>query len=498
MTKSAFILLCLVVMSPINAQDLPQENNTWFQAGKTELRKKLAYQPVTTRARNVILFVADGNGIVSNYVTRLWFGQSQGNYGDEAVLPHEAFPHLALIKTYNTNAQTPDSAGTATALLSGVKTKAGVTGVDETLNRRDCMGVDNASVANMAEIMSAAGKSVGIVSTARITHATPAGAYAHAADRSYEDSSKMPRGCTQPDIAHQLIDQMSKGVVDIAMGGGRRHFLPNKIKDQEGRKGRRIDGKNLIDEARLGGVQYAWNLNSFEQLDGTDLSSAPILALFESSHMRYEIDRTDEPSLAQMTAVSINALSNNTEGYFLLVEAGRVDHANHAGNLHRMLTEGIAASEAIAQAVAMTSSADTLIIVTADHAHAIGTNGYCGRGTPIAGLCYGIDNSGERYEPELVLADDGKPYTVVNYLNGSGSVLTMQRDGQYSGSRRTLTQQQVTDPDYIQQALIPRSSETHSGVDVAAYARGPWAHLVDGTVEQNYLFHVMYYAVFGE
>jgi alkaline phosphatase len=62
------------------------------------------------------------------------------------------------------------------------------------------------------------------------------------------------------------------------------------------------------------------------------------------------------------------------------------------------------------------------------------------------------------------------------------------------GSRPVLTQEEATDPDYLQQALIPRSSETHSGEDVAIYASGPWAHLFDGTVEQNYIFHVMQHA----
>ncbi len=94
-------------------------------------------------------------------------------------------------------------------------------------------------------------------------------------------------------------------------------------------------------------------------------------------------------------------------------------------------------------------------------------------------------------EPET--ADDGKPYTVVGYLNGVGSVLK-QEGNDYTGSRPELTQDAALDRDYIQQALIPMSSETHSGEDVAVFAKGPWAHLFDGMVEQNYIFHVMNYA----
>jgi len=150
--------------------------------------------------------------------------------------------------------------------------------------------------------------------------------------------------------------------------------------------------------------------------------------------------------------------------------------------------------DGVALADAMTNDLDTLIIVTADHEHAIAFNDYCGRGAPITGLCMKIDNVGTRYIDEPNLAADGKPYTVAGYLNGVGSVLL--EDAQWTGGRPVeLTQEQATDPDYIQQALIPRTSETHSGEDVAIYAKGPWAHLFDGTVEQNHIFHVMNHAI---
>ena len=103
-----------------------------------------------------------------------------------------------------------------------------------------------------------------------------------------------------------------------------------------------------------------------------------------------------------------------------------------------------------------------------------------------------------KHSDELVTADDGKPYPVVGYLNGPGSVLKKQEDGSYSGEREALTQAQATDPDYLQQALIPKSSETHSGEDVIAWAKGPWAHLLGGTIEQNVIFHVMHAAATAE
>lgn len=383
------------------------------------------------------------------------------------------------------NAQTPDSAGTGTAMMSGIKTKAGVIGVNENVTRGDCATIEGNSAATLNEIMSDMGKQTGVISTARITHATPATAYSHTVDRNFEAS--VPEGCTQQkDIASQLLDAMMAGTVDVAMGGGKRNF-------HAGEGGRRKDGQNLIEMAKAEGVQFAEDQASFDALalDGT-----PILGLFDKSHMMYEADRSDEPSLAEMTEAAIKALQakSGDKGFFLQVEAGRVDHANHGGNLARVVRDQKAFADAVAMADAMTDDADTLIVVTADHEHAIAFNGYCGRGSDILGLCMGIDGAGVANTGEPELASDGKPYTVAGYLNGAGSVMIEQVDGSYFGTRPNLTQEEATDLDYNQQALIPRSSESHSGEDVAVYAKGPWAHLFDGTIEQNVIFHVVNYA----
>ena len=478
------------------SMDIPQKDNPWFRNAQKMIEAKLARKPITNRAQNVILFVSDGNGIGTNYATRLYMGQQAGGYGDDYVMAHEQFPHLALSKTYNTNAQTPDSAGTSTAMNTGVKTKAGVIGLSEKARRGECADVKAATVKSFAEMMHAEGKAIGFVSTAHITHATPAAGYAHSGDSSWEDDSKIPVGCGQKDIAQQLFDKLITGEVDLAMGGGRRHFIPKNFTDDEGQKGERTDGRNLIEEAQRKGVQYAWNDTTFGQLrlDGR----APILGLLERSHMKYENDRSGEPSLAEMTEAAIRHLSQQKNGYYLMVEAGRVDHANHDGNAHRTVTDNVAFATAVAKAAEMTSEAQTLIIVTSDHEHAIAFNGYCGRGSKITGLCYKIDKAGVGHLSEPNLGDDGKPYTVIGFLNGTGSVLKKNDDGTFSGMRPDLTNAEAMDPDYVQQALIPLSYGTHSGEDVAIYARGPWAHLFDGTVEQNYVFHVMHHAVHAE
>ena len=562
-TPIAALVAGLLVSTAGLAQDdgLPQAGNDWFARGQETLQERLSREPNTNTAKNVIIMISDGNGVGTNYATRLWHGQQNGNMGDENVLPQEEMPNLALVKTYNTNAQTPDSSGTGTAMLAGIKTKAGVVNVNENVVRGDCATVEANSVTPITKLMADAGKSVGIVSTARITHATPAAGYANAGDRNFEDDSQLPEGCTVPDIATQLIDAMEAGWVDLAMGGGRRHFLPEDVTDEEGSDGRRTDGENLVERAKAAGARYAFDSDSFAAIDLA--ADGPILGLFESSHMQYEADRAGEPSLAEMVEASIKALEGNEAGFFLEVEAGRVDHANHAGNLARVVRDGVAFAEAVAVARELTDESDTLIVVTADHEHAIAFNGYCGRGTPILGLCYGVDPAGTMHTAEPELADDGRPYTVVGYLNGAGSVIrkealpealamelghaadapadgsteTAMADGEtatdaggaapigtegdrsaeallsrldvtteadeetgesesfrWIGYRGDTTQEDATDLDYLQQALVPKSSETHSGEDVAVYASGPFAHLFDGTIEQNFVFHVMHHA----
>lgn len=488
----SFIVAAAAIAAPAFAQDIRQADNAWFTAGQERIEAELAKEINTNTARNVILIISDGNGVGTNYATRLFMGQREGGFGDDYVLPFESFPNLALAKTYNVNAQTPDSAGTGTSMMAGVKTKAGIIGVNENVVRGDCSTFPGNEVTAISEILHGMGKSTGFVSTARVTHATPASHYAKSADRNFENDSLLPEGCdTQKDIATQLLDAMESGLVTVAMGGGYRHFVPAGEELPVGGTGRRTDGIDLVERAVGLGAYHAWNDETFAAapLDGT-----PLLGLFEASHMMYEADRFDEPSLADMTEAAIKALSNNENGFFLQVEAGRVDHANHAGNLARVLNDGAAFADAVERAVSLVDLSETLVIVTADHEHAITFNGYCGRGSDILGLCMRIDGSGVGHTGEPLLANDGKPYTVAGYLNGPGSVLTLQQDGNFYGGRPNVTEEEAKDVDYIQQALVPMNSETHAGPDVAVYAIGPWAHLVDGTIEQNVVFHVMHHA----
>ena len=156
------------------AQQVNQSESAWYTDAQAEIERKLARQPITGRAKNVILFVADGNSVGTNYAIRLFDGQKKGGLGDDNILSYENFPYLALVKTYNVNAQTPDSAPTASAMNTGVKSNFTTINVSENAVAGDCATLAGNELTTFAEVVSAKDKSVGIVTTTRMTHATPA------------------------------------------------------------------------------------------------------------------------------------------------------------------------------------------------------------------------------------------------------------------------------------------------------------------------------------
>ncbi|RZO79608.1 MAG: alkaline phosphatase [OM182 bacterium] len=440
-----------------------------------------------SHAKNVIFFLGDGMGISTVTAARIFAGQSAGATGEEYDLAFDRFPHLALIKTYNTNAQVPDSAGTITAITTGEKTRIGVLGVNGSVERDDCAAALTNTLPTLAELAEQKGMSTGIVSTARITHATPAGAYAHSPNRNWESSASTPDeaealGCK--DIALQLVEMSHGDGLDVILGGGRREFLPIEADDPEypSRPGLRDDSRNLIDEwlAADSKRQFTWRGDEFAQWLASDAPvDGQLMGLFEPSHMKYEADRQrdpgKEPSLQDMTALAVKQLAENDQGYFLLVEAGRIDHAHHFSNAYRALTDTVALSDAVQWAVENVDLADTLIVVTADHSHTMTISGYPRRGNPILGTV-------ETEPGKPILDATGVPYTTLSYANGPG----------YKKQRPNLSKINTQDPDYQQLGTVPTQSETHAGEDVAAFAVGQNAAAVRGVMEQNRLYDVMY------
>lgn len=491
------------------------DRNTWYEAGKTAVEKNANLHRNTGKAKNVILFIGDGMGISTVTAARILAGQQPniidaGNTkpassGEENSLSFELFPHLALSKTYSSNQQTPDSAPTMTAMVTGVKTGDGMLSVDELVARADCTAdIENHKLRTILEIAETTGKSTGVVSTARITHATPAANFAHTPERNWEVDSNQPAGCAVPDIARQLLEFKYGDGLEVALGGGREYFRPETLADPEdaGKFGKRKDGRDLtVEWTGKYGAQSAfiWNKKQFDAVNPKKTSH--LLGLFERSMMEYEADRLSdtagEPSLADMTKKAIKVLQKNDKGFYLHVEGGRIDHGHHAGNAYRALTDTIAMADAVKAAIETLKSIgeldETLIIVSADHSHVFTIGGYPQRGNNILGK---VIQAGET---SYALAYDNAPYTTLTYGNGQGYYKGVPGDVIYdttlysphAGRFEDMTDVDTANADFHQETAVPLTAETHAGEDVAIYAMGPGSHLFQGTLEQNVIFHVM-------
>jgi len=480
--------IAVLLAATLAAGAASADENPWFAAGREAVQRARGLRPDERPAKNVILFLGDGMGLSTVTAARILEGQLRGERGEENWLAFERLPHVSLVKTYNTNQQTPDSAGTMTAIVTGSKTRAGVIGVDERVARGDAAGVAGHELRTLFETAEQRGVSTGIVTTTRVSHATPAGVYGHSPERGWEDDaslSEAARDIDFPDLTRQLVEWPYGDGLDVVLGGGRRTFLPRRSKDPEqpGVTGSRRDGRDLIAEwlARRPGSVYVWNRAGF---DAVPESTSRLLGLFEPDHMKFEHDRSGdiagEPSLAEMTSKAIGILSRNPKGFLLLVEGGRIDHAHHLGNAYRALTDTIAFSDAVRAALERTDPDETLIVVTADHGHVLSIAGYPTRGNPILGQVVSND---ERGEPQAVPApdDNGRPYTTLGYQNGPG----------WQEPRPDAGPVDTTAPDYRQAAAVYMRAETHSGEDVPVYAGGPGSYLFQGVQEQSYLYHAL-------
>lgn len=461
----------------------PKFWNTWAQR---TLKEALTMQNLNkNKAKNLILFLGDGMGVPTVTAARILKGQLSGQSGEETQLEMDKFPYVSLAKTYNTNAQVPDSAGTATAYLCGVKANEGTVGVSAAAVRSQCNTTQGNEVTSILKWAKDAGKSVGIVTTTRVNHATPSAAYAHCVDRDWYSDSEMPAeallaGCK--DIARQLFENIPN--IDVVMGGGRKYMFPKNMTDIEyptiaKYSGSRKDGRNLVEEwlerMKEKKGHYVWNKKQLLSLNPSNVDY--LLGIFEPIDLPYDLERNTEtdPSLTEMVDVAIKILRKNPNGFYLLVEGGRIDHGHHEGKAKQALHDAVEMDRAIGRADLLTSTHDTLTVITADHSHVFSFGGYTLRGNPIFGLA------------PLLSDVDQKPFTSILYGNGPGYKLV-------KGARENVSTINYEDRNYQAQAAVPLSSETHGGEDVAVFAKGPLAHLLHGVNEQNYIPHVMAYA----
>ncbi|XP_072281794.1 alkaline phosphatase, tissue-nonspecific isozyme-like [Pyxicephalus adspersus] len=289
------------------------------------------------------------------------------------------------------------------------------------------------------------------------------------------------QGCK--DIAWQMVNNIPN--IEVMLGGGRKYMYPMGTPDIEyptdpTANGSRQDGLDLVrmwkeKKSPSKVSRYVWNRTELLKINPNQVDH--LLGLFEPIDMEYELRRRNstDPSLSEMVKIALMILQKNPKGYLLFVEGGRIDHGHHDGKAHHALQEAVEMDKAVGLVGQMTSELDTMTLVTADHSHVFTLGGYPPRGNPI----FGVDT-----EKSTI---DGKPYTSLLYGNGPGYKVV-------NGKRENITGVNTGDPDYLAQAAVPLTLETHGGEDVAVFAKGPMAHLLHGVVEQNYIPHAMAYA----
>ena len=308
------------------------------------------------------------------------------------------FEVAGINSTYAADTLITDSAAAGTALASGVKTNKGVIGKTP----------DGKDVKTLVEAAEIDGMATGLITTTRLTHATPAAFAAHNISRDNEN-----------EIAEDYVDSD----VDFLAGGGVRHFIPQsmvaKNADAVGAtiKSKRKDDRNLVHEFEAKGYRAFVGMNGAKDFGLTDFASVDkVFAAFTYTHLPYEIERIHKypnlPSLAQMTRAGIEVLSKDPDGFFLMVEGGRIDHAAHANDPTGVIYDTLAFDDAIKEAYQfyLGHKDETLIVVVGDH--------------ETGGMGLGMDFMG--YKLDLTCLMDTK-VSVEDTLNYG--------DGQYKGDR---------------------------------------------------------------
>ncbi len=431
-----------------------------LMAGTGAIAPTVAAEP-EGGAESAILLIGGGMGLAQTYSAQIY---AEEVLDGSLVLP--SIDDTAGTRTHSADSMVTDSAAAGTAIHSGWKVDNGAINVLP----------DGEWAYTIGQAAQAAGKSVGVLSTARLTHATPASVYGHDPDRDAENL-----------FATQLVEFAPQ----VVLGGGARHFLP------EADGGKRDDGRNLIDEmADMGYV----NVTNAEELLAIDTETTEhLLGAFTSSHMSYEIDRVnaalDEPSVAEMTAVALDILDNNPEGFFVMIEGGRIDHADHDHDIAGSIWDTLAFDEAVQVALDYQAThPDVLVVTTADH--------------ETAGLALGhgtdyfmtISDLSEVTCSQSALSDmiSDDPANAVALAEGCGLVVSdeyVEMLAQYPAEAEEIEGVDLgyayTWAHYVlalaeaEMAGVEFGPWAHTGMPVITYSVGPGAEMFTGTIDNT-------------
>ena len=434
---------------------------------------------LAVKPKNIIFFLGDGMGNNTLTAARIYA------VGESGELTFDTLPESAWVKTFSNDAQVTDSAASMSAYMTGHKVNNGVlsmsTDTIAAASGQPCSS--GRAVPTLGELARARGMSVGVVTTTRVTDATPAAVYAHVCNRAMES-----------EIAAALVPggagynrALGAAGLDVLLGGGADYFAP------AAKGGKRADGRDLVAELKAQG--HAVVTDSAQLAAVAPASRQPLVGLFGPGDLAYDAVReaAAQPGLPEMTVKAIDRLANNARGFFLMVESGLIDLALHDNLAKRALQETVVFDNALKAAIDRMRVLDpglknTLIVATADHDHTLLLNGYSrltGKTTPTEPGVLGLLH---RYgDNKLRLDLDGAPMTIIGFGTGQNRV---------QGSRASvphLTDAQVSADGYRQEAVVRTAAgdETHSGTDVYLGAIGAGAAAFGGTIDNTRVFELI-------
>lgn len=290
----------------------------------------------------VFYFIGDGLGSSQRQAAEYFLQVKTGDKNAKLVM--NQFPIAGINTTHSTDSLVTDSAAAGTALATGYKTNNGVIS----------QLPDGRNVKTIIEAAEEKGMATGIVSTTRLTHATPAVFASHNPDRNAEN-----------EIAYDFLDSG----VDYFAGGGYRHFVPQ---NWEWGKSKRKDNINVAQEFYKQGYEiFLTDYDTPKFREFSPEGEEKVFAAFTYSHMPYEIDRDPAkiPSIAEMTKKGIEVLEKYDNGFIMMVEGGRIDHACHANDPVGAIHDTLAFDKAVSEAFKFFKKHpdETLIIVVGDH-----------------------------------------------------------------------------------------------------------------------------------
>ncbi|KAF8462543.1 alkaline-phosphatase-like protein [Kalaharituber pfeilii] len=429
--------------------------------------------------RNVVFMVSDGMGPTSLHVTRSW-----RQYTEELPYYDTLFLDKHIIGTSRTRSSDSlitDSAAGATAFSCGKKSYNGAISVLP----------DHSPCGTILEAAKKAGYMTGLVVTTRITDATPACFSAHVNMRSEEDR-----------IAEQQIGDYPLGrMVDLMLGGGRCHFLPNSTADNESC---RADNRDVIGEAQSKyGFSYVHDRAGFDYLQKGKNVTLPLIGLFAKTDIPYEIDRKDKdyPALWEMAEAAITALSeatkNSDRGFFLMVEGSRIDHAGHANDPAAQVREVLAYDKTFRKVVEWVENSDVqgVVVSTSDHE----TGGLAAARQLQAaypdylwypGVLANASHSSEYLAVQLAAFPDDDDKKLDKYIRHTvleeGLGIYDASDEEFERLKKAKTGAIYTLTDMVsRRAQIGWTTHGHSGVDVNIYGIGPALRKLSGNHENT-------------